>query len=1669
MADDSKELQTQLSLQQSINKAIQDRAGLLQRNSQEISRQVEMQINLCKAMECKELDDVTARMKTLNESLAENRQRIDESSNSTAQLNGELKKTNKLGAKAKGALVGAFVGIKNAIGTASSAFGSLVSGILGLPGRIMRIGGAILGAWGSMTEGLMEMAQSGGGGGKPILDSLEKVRAAYGDLAGPTSSSVVKSWKNLKKEGSQLGAEGASMTKIFGRGRAGAAAALDFMRESAEALGPVFHTMADQLEKAGASLVRVRKGLGVTDNALQNMARSAKANGVDFKDALDEVGRASAHLSKTFGISIKAIGKNFSEMQGDIATFGDYTRNEMLGVAAAMAKVGMEMKDLQGIAGKTDDFESAANAVAGLSEAFGMQLDTMELMTADPAQKAEMMRDAFHQAGKSFEDMSRQEKARLADLSGMSQDALQGFLDPSNAGMSFDDFTAAAEDGADGAISQAEANKLLTKSIEKLNETMGGMSAKGGFFGTFMEGVKKGISRSPEFITLMREIRESMRIVYQAGKQVGKMLMELFSPAGPLYPVMKIFKEYFSPKKWAQRMQGVKDAFRSFVNMMKKDPKKALSGLLKDLRKVFLDGGGGEFAKTIKEGLVKGIDVIGSMILGAIPTLLGWIRDGMMTLLAVLKGEKSFSTTFFDDVAFPMILDAFKDLVKKSGPILKQMGDALIEMLTMFWDKYGEKIKSVFTKILTALFVAALIKAAATAAVGAAVGGAMKGIWGLISGSAKKLTPGPTGGGGGDDPAPDIVNSGKNIVETLKDMSAGDIANTVGKAMAMALLIGTGMVAMTAAFAIAAEVASDITVEDAIKTGMIWAVVALAVGAFGFALKQTRGMNTKDILKELAGITLAVIALGLFGLIAAYAISQMPDIGLKKVVAWGLIVAAIVVAAGVASFAAAKVAEMKIPWKETIMGLGLLGLAAIGIGAVAAILVLMIKSAGEPAEIAAVGVLMLAMAALFGVIALVVPVAAMLGIMLMSQPWGLAGIAVILAGFAVLGLLAIGMVEGLLPTIQCLVDLAKKIPDIDAFKAVSGALIGIMRSVGSMMDSMANLAKALNPGPFGASQGRFNDTLKTMQKFVDNLFQNNIGTLVDKLILLAKTPGLNEQSIAAISAISSVLEGVGAIMQSMSMSDGAYAAVAEASSVWDPMAASRLMSSVTNGVRAMGGEATRMIRVVSSFIIKDLIPLVKGQDFSKVGPLLAGIGPMFSGIAAMMTSFSPNDAAFKAVEEAADTWGEDSVATIDALTRQMVSSGPQIRSFIKEAGLAVKGIITSLGPVLDSIGKGVDPEALASIADIVGSTFSGMGNMLGALGPIVEGVVANASKYSNFTEVMDWMFSYIIVFMNQMVTALTDMMDPMKAMITSILGLASGIKDPELMKKKVDVISTAFSMLGTMMNLFTKGGPLSSVPENPDIPNINPITQAATSMVATMDTLFAPTTKYPKGLISTLIDYFDKYVTVKNPRSVKNKAEVLGATFSAISEMAAAIGTLSDMDIESVTESGMEHRGKLRKVFVGMADLFDIKNSNNIIKPLNRLIVGSGDIKTVSSSNKRKATAAADFLKIMNPVVTGLSNIGQLPTNIEAKITAVVSSFDELSEFMKAVNNDPNMKVAIDLGKALSGKGEINVKHQNVILKSDITINVDAAQFAQYMVNDVEGRELLYPGRGLPE
>ena len=67
----NEDLGAQLKMQQDINKALQQRAGLLSKNTKEISTQVQLAAELCNAMECKDLEGMNDRLGEIQQSLSQ--------------------------------------------------------------------------------------------------------------------------------------------------------------------------------------------------------------------------------------------------------------------------------------------------------------------------------------------------------------------------------------------------------------------------------------------------------------------------------------------------------------------------------------------------------------------------------------------------------------------------------------------------------------------------------------------------------------------------------------------------------------------------------------------------------------------------------------------------------------------------------------------------------------------------------------------------------------------------------------------------------------------------------------------------------------------------------------------------------------------------------------------------------------------------------------------------------------------------------------------------------------------------------------------------------------------------------------------------------------------------------------------------------------------------------------------------------------------------------------------------------------------------------------------------------------------------------------------------------------------------------------------------------------
>ena len=123
----NEDLGAQLKMQQDINKALQQRAGLLSKNTKEISTQVQLAAELCNAMECKDLEGMNDRLGEIQQSLSQVAEEADKAGTSTSD---GMAKGAKSAEKAGKSVQKGVVDGLNAAKVAAVGFGvGIVSGV----------------------------------------------------------------------------------------------------------------------------------------------------------------------------------------------------------------------------------------------------------------------------------------------------------------------------------------------------------------------------------------------------------------------------------------------------------------------------------------------------------------------------------------------------------------------------------------------------------------------------------------------------------------------------------------------------------------------------------------------------------------------------------------------------------------------------------------------------------------------------------------------------------------------------------------------------------------------------------------------------------------------------------------------------------------------------------------------------------------------------------------------------------------------------------------------------------------------------------------------------------------------------------------------------------------------------------------------------------------------------------------------------------------------------------------------------------------------------------------------------------------------------------------------------------------------------------------------------
>jgi hypothetical protein len=554
------DLSQQVQLQQALNDALRDRASLMSEQNDLMSQQSDTANQLRQSLGSPE---ATQRVRNMTDALRQSNEEMEEGADRTRELSDALEEAgdNAEDAGSQFNMFGAaFSAVKSAFSGALSLFGSVASGVAGIAASIGKAAFAIFSFPFKLFSGLIELAQSGGGG-NPIREAYEEVREVFGDLASGPGKAVVNTFKKVRSETGGLAKTGLSFRKVFGYGPGGVAAMIKGMNELAQGLGDNFYKLQGQFEQMGSKAIVFSKGLGLSNEEFGELAGLASAKGRKVEEYFTEISTLAVKANKTFGIGIKDMSKGMKELAHDVDNFGHLGPKAFQPIVVFARKLGLEIKDMAGIMDKFAGFEDTTEAASKMSQAFGINVDSMQLMAAqNPAEKIDILRKAFFKSGKDLSKFSYQQRKYLTSLTGLEGKSLDAAFALDKQGISYDKIAKKTDKANKKQISQQKVLKELAKGIKRLVPSGGGQKVKG-FFDAFVKGFERGIMRSRTFRKMLRNIRKGLRLMERFGRRIGRMFVKMFPG---IKDMMEGITDFFRPAKFKVFIKAVEKGFKEF-------------------------------------------------------------------------------------------------------------------------------------------------------------------------------------------------------------------------------------------------------------------------------------------------------------------------------------------------------------------------------------------------------------------------------------------------------------------------------------------------------------------------------------------------------------------------------------------------------------------------------------------------------------------------------------------------------------------------------------------------------------------------------------------------------------------------------------------------------------------------------------------------------------------------------------------------------------------------------------------------------------------------------------------------------------------------------------------------------------------------------------------------
>lgn len=714
-----------------------------------------------------------------------------------------------------------------------------------------------------ILRGFINDANSGGGS-NALLELLEDIRKEFGNLKTTAGLATRQIARDIRHN---LGSTGLSTRRVYGN----LVDTLKDVFQYAKNLGVQFENITNQLRGSNArDWADYIKGLGLTEQGQKALADTSYSLGVSMNELSRQIGSASLIMGAQFGISAKHISRDVGDMMSDFKNFGNLAPSVLVNISVFARKLGVDLKGLLGVVDKFDNFEDAARSAAHLTQAFGLQLDALELMKEqDPAARIEMLRKSFFSAGRSIESMTRQERALLQQQTGLEDSALRMVFAQKNQALSYSDIQKKGAAAQKSQLNQTEVLKRLADQIERMIKS--GSQMQGGFWDRFWAGFDRGMKRTIEYRRLMINLRRALRATYRTGMQVGREFVKSFPGIKQFFGSLA---NMFEPRRFRSLLGGVKNAFFQFFHEVGAGGgKNSFKNFVDNLKKSFLNyfNANSSDGRRILDSFKTFFRVMANVFASGVGMALKGLTKAFRFITDLLTGKQSLSglaasgegAAGFAAQLFEPIFDALVE----NGPAF---GEAFINLLKAGFEKIKNYLKDNAFSIGAFLFgpaIGSAIIKGITTSMASYVGGALldtakkamshknltNGVRQLQESASAAHNAAGNAGGVPQGVAQSVSQVGEMARESRK-FNAGELLMFGSKLLIIASVFAVGIIALAGALRASIAILRGVNDEELKRSFMVAGVAVAGMIGLSAGLRLISNINVSVFGRALAGI-----------------------------------------------------------------------------------------------------------------------------------------------------------------------------------------------------------------------------------------------------------------------------------------------------------------------------------------------------------------------------------------------------------------------------------------------------------------------------------------------------------------------------------------------------------------------------------------------------------------------------------------------------------------------------------------------------------------------------------------------------------------------------------------------------------------------------------------------